>query len=95
MSDRWFADVVERLFAEFEQQHPLPHIHAVIQQARDQLRGLPEADLPELVERLARQRLVQAGLPQVLATETVAGTTCGSIGMTTVAARSRKSFVEY
>jgi hypothetical protein len=55
--DTGLADVVERLFTEFELQHSLPQITAVVQQSCEQLRGEPEEALPELVERLARQRL--------------------------------------
>ncbi len=51
------AEIIERLFAEFERHHPLPHIVTVVRQARRQLDGEPVHALPELVERLARERL--------------------------------------
>lgn len=56
-SDAWYADLIERLFAEFESRRPLPEIVEVVRQCREQLCCAPEAALPELVERLARQRL--------------------------------------
>jgi len=37
--------------------HPLPVIAAVVRQCRDDLAGSPPGALPELVQRLARQRL--------------------------------------
>jgi len=51
------CDVTERLFAEFERAHPLPVITEVVRQCRQDLHGAPTAALPELLERLARQRL--------------------------------------
>lgn len=51
------VDVVERLFAEFEHVHALPTITAVVHQAYKDLHDAPAGALPELVERLARQRL--------------------------------------
>jgi hypothetical protein len=60
MSEQWYADLVERLFAEFDDRYELPHIVEVVRQCREQLCCAPEAALPELIERLARQRLVDA-----------------------------------
>lgn len=53
----WYADLVERLFAEFDDRYALPHIAEVVRQCREQLCCAPVAALPELVERLAGQRL--------------------------------------
>lgn len=52
-----FCDVTERLFGEFERVHRLPVIALVVGQCRVDLEGAPSGALPELVERLARQRL--------------------------------------
>jgi len=52
-----FADMVERLFAEFENRIALNEIVTVVRDAREQLRGSPLGALPELTERLAVQRL--------------------------------------
>ncbi len=59
VEDSWFVDCVERLFADFEQTHALTVILTVAHQCRAELEGSgpPTAALPELVERLARQRL--------------------------------------
>lgn len=51
------ADVTERLFAEFETQLPVTTIAATVRQSSDDIDSVPEPALPELVERLARQRL--------------------------------------
>jgi hypothetical protein len=51
------ADVVERLFTDFESDLTLPAIHAVVRQCRRDLDSIPATALPELLERLARQRL--------------------------------------
>jgi hypothetical protein len=53
------ADVTERLFAEFEPSIPLTTIVATVRQCRHELDAAPELALPELVERLARQRLTE------------------------------------
>ena len=55
------VDVTERLFAEFEHLHGLTTIVAVVRQAHQDLLGAPPGALPELVERLARQRLGAPG----------------------------------
>lgn len=51
------ADVTERLFAEFEGVHSLPVIVGVVQRCHVELEGVSPGAMPELVERLARQRL--------------------------------------
>jgi hypothetical protein len=51
------VDVTERLFAEFTGVHPLTTITAAVRQAHLDLQGAPRGAMPELVERLARQRL--------------------------------------
>jgi len=57
MNDISFCDVTERMFGEFERVHPLPVIAAVVRQCREDLEGAPRGAIPELLERLARQRL--------------------------------------
>jgi hypothetical protein len=52
-----FADMIERLFFQFESRIPLTTIVSVVRDARQQLRGSPLAALPELTERLAFERL--------------------------------------
>jgi hypothetical protein len=52
-----YADIVERLFREFEADLDLLRIEAVISQCRRDLCGSPPAAQAELIERLARQRL--------------------------------------
>jgi hypothetical protein len=51
-----YADM-ERLFREFEAELDLLRIESVISQCRDELCGSPPAAQPELIERLARERL--------------------------------------
>ena len=53
------VDVVERLMAEFEDRLSLPVIAQVVSGCRRDLAGTPETALPEMVERLARQRLLE------------------------------------
>lgn len=53
-----YADVVERLLAEFEGSVPLPVIVDMTHLCREQLRGSPASAMPELLERLVRQRLI-------------------------------------
>jgi hypothetical protein len=60
MSDQWYADLVERLFGEFDDRYELPQIVEVVRQCREELCCAPVTALPELIERLARQRLVDA-----------------------------------
>ncbi len=57
MSDQSYADVTERLFRTFEEVHQLPVITAVVQQCRADLDSVPCGSIPELLERLAHQRL--------------------------------------
>jgi len=52
-----YADVVERLFAEFTPRHSLSDIAAIVGQCRAELSCSPALALPELIERLARVRL--------------------------------------
>jgi hypothetical protein len=52
-----YADVVERLFAEFGDRLTLPAIVEVVRECHEQLSSVPASALPELLERLARQRL--------------------------------------
>lgn len=56
MSDS-LADVMEHLFREFEGQCSPIEIVAVVQECHTQLCCAPPSALPELVDRLARQRL--------------------------------------
>ena len=51
------VDVTERLMAEFEDRLGLDVISGVVNGARRDLAGTPAGALPELVERLSRQRL--------------------------------------
>lgn len=52
------VDVTERLMAEFEHRLGLDEISRVVTGCRHDLEGTPAGALPELVERLARQRLL-------------------------------------
>lgn len=51
------APISERLFEEFGSAVSLPEILAVLRQCRQELDTAPTAALPELCERLARERL--------------------------------------
>ncbi len=51
------VDVTERLMAEFEDRLPLNVISGVVNACRHDLQGTPSGPLPELLDRLARQRL--------------------------------------
>lgn len=68
-----FADMIERLFHQFEAWLPLPTIVAVVRDARQQLRGSPMAALPELTERLAIERLTTLAEHAAAGEETIAG----------------------
>lgn len=57
MDSYCYADVIERLFREFEGSIPLPVIVEVTHVCRQQLSGSPATAMPELLERLVRQRL--------------------------------------
>jgi len=60
------VDVTERLMAEFEDRLGLDLISRIVTVCRRDLANKPEGDLPELVERLARQRLLAAMQPSPL-----------------------------
>ena len=51
-------DVSERLMAEFEDRLPLELISRVVRDCRRDLDCTPAGALPEMLERLARQRLL-------------------------------------
>jgi len=57
------VDVVERLMAEFEDRLDLHDIATVVLGCRDDLDCSPPGALPELIERLAHQRLLTAPPP--------------------------------
>jgi len=57
------VDVVERLMAEFEDRLDLHDIAAVVLGCRDDLDCSPPGALPELIERLAHQRLPGSRAP--------------------------------
>jgi hypothetical protein len=60
-----YADLVERLFREFEDHLTLTEIADVVRESRRHLRGsLPHA-LPRFTERLARQRLARIVVTRV------------------------------
>jgi len=59
-----YADLVERLFREFEDKVTLTAIADVVRESRLQLQGSPPHALPELTERLARQRLTRLAVAQ-------------------------------
>jgi len=53
-----YADSLERLFAAYEDRHTFAVIENVVTECRTQLSGQPPPGaLPELLDRLARQRL--------------------------------------
>jgi hypothetical protein len=54
-----YADLVERLFREVEDQVTLAAIADVVRESRHQLNGSPPHALLELTERLTRQRLTR------------------------------------
>ena len=54
----YLADVTERLMFEFEGAVNLDDIARVVHQSRENLAGSPPGAMSELVERLARQRLL-------------------------------------
>jgi hypothetical protein len=55
--DQSFADMIERLFRQFEGELPLTTIVRVARESRQQLSGSPAGAMPELTERLAIERL--------------------------------------
>ena len=56
-SPEHLTEVVTRLVAEFESQLALPVVATIVQRCRAELDIVAAPALPELVERLARQRL--------------------------------------
>jgi hypothetical protein len=54
-----YADLLERLFREFEDQVSLTAIADLVRESRRQLQGSPPQAIPELTERLARQHLIR------------------------------------
>lgn len=54
------ATTVHRLAAEFDGQQPRQRVEIAVASALRDLRGSPAPALPELVERLARQRLTDS-----------------------------------
>lgn len=54
------ADITERLMTEFDDRVPVSTISRIVLDCRHDLQGYPVLALPELVERHARQRLLQA-----------------------------------
>ena len=57
MSDHARDEVIARLSREFRASLPASVVTEVVDQCADHLHGTPESALPELLERLARQRL--------------------------------------
>jgi hypothetical protein len=55
--DDSYADIVERMFREYEGVLDLPTITQIVNGCRHDLQGTPVGALPELTERLARHRL--------------------------------------
>jgi hypothetical protein len=51
------TDITRRLYAEFHDHYALGQIAAAVHAAEHDLAGSPPAALPELIERLTRQRL--------------------------------------
>ncbi|OLT16115.1 hypothetical protein BJF78_15355 [Pseudonocardia sp. CNS-139] len=60
-ADPAVAGAVARLTAEFTDAIGPTVVRRVVRHSRSDLSGCPPAALPELVERLARQRLLQSG----------------------------------
>jgi hypothetical protein len=54
------VDVVERLMHEFEHRLPLDYVSGVVLGCQRDISGTSAGALPEMLERLARQRLVAA-----------------------------------
>ena len=52
------VEVAERLMAEFEHAVPLEEVTRVVREAERDLAGVPPGAMPELLERCARQRLL-------------------------------------
>ncbi len=58
-----YADVIERLFGEFEDRISLTVIVEGVRECREQLSCVPESAMPEMLERLTRQRLSSTPQP--------------------------------
>ncbi|MDT4949148.1 MAG: hypothetical protein QOJ37_1743 [Pseudonocardiales bacterium] len=58
-----YPDVVERLFREFGDRFALTAIVEVVHECREQLSGVTESAMNEMLERLARQRLNSTAQP--------------------------------
>jgi hypothetical protein len=67
--DQSFADMIERLFRQFEAELPLTAIVRVVRESRRQLSGSPAGAMPELTERLAIERLTTLALAGLKPTE--------------------------
>jgi hypothetical protein len=52
------ADIALRLYTEFHDRHSLDQIQTAVADAEHDLTGTPPGALPELIERLTRQRLI-------------------------------------
>ena len=57
--DMSLADITERLMIEFGDRIQVSTISEIVLECRHDLQGSPVLALPELVERLARQRLLE------------------------------------
>ena len=53
------ADSIDRLMREHKDQFDPIDISRIVLSCREDLRGSPQTALPELIERLARQRLLE------------------------------------
>ncbi|BBG00986.1 MULTISPECIES: hypothetical protein [Pseudonocardia] len=59
--DSSVRDAVDRLTVEFAGHLPASLVEHVVRGSRDDLDSVPTLALPEMVERLARQRLIERG----------------------------------
>jgi hypothetical protein len=62
LNDLSVTQAVNRLTAEFAKRVPPATVRTAVQTSRRDLAGSPAPALPELVERLARVRIEEAGL---------------------------------
>jgi len=60
--DLALAGAIARLSVEFADDVPAPIVSRVVVRSRRDLSGVPAPALPELVERLARERLIQSAV---------------------------------
>jgi hypothetical protein len=60
---RWVALTVTRLLTEFD--GDVEAVRATVHGCRRDLAGVPKGALPELVERLARQRMIDTRQPRL------------------------------